>query len=559
LFTAPSAWVLFVVVFAAVAWLGRDTALGIAMACAVAAAIAWSVSSSANLRRRAVELEGKARSLRDGEQRAQGLLARLPGVVWQCNAASERVFISDVWSRLTGQPAERATGKGWAACIHSDDRQRRRSAHKIAAAKAEPYEIEFRLKAANGGFRTVVDCAAPILDEKGQLLGYAGFTIDASMRKRVESDLRQRVEDLAQDNEALQAQALDLAARLEVQKAGQREHERDASQRGEFLAALSDELRGPVQIVRDTTALLRASDLVETQLQQLETLNRAAGELSLLMGRALELSFIAAESEPDGEGRCDLREAVEQAVTAVREKTGDQDVELEALVDHSLPRSVNADEAALRCAIEEMAASALKIPGPEKLSLHADFGVQSSGGSALSVTITVDARSAPDGVIDRAFYPSEATTGATPGLGLGLCRRRVEQMGGNIGVNCEDDGRIVFWFTIPLVDLGSGGDPRRAYPRVTQESVTCSHGPVIDLSVSGMRIRCRRPPEGVFDVELADGEAALELRAEVVWAEKIGFRLHEVGLRFIDLEPQTASQLGALAARNRMRRVMGAA
>jgi hypothetical protein len=82
---------------------------------------------------------------------------------------------------------------------------------------------------------------------------------------------------------------------------------------------------------------------------------------------------------------------------------------------------------------------------------------------------------------------------------------------------------------------------------------------VLDMSLGGMRVRTIKPQEGRVDVELSDEEETICLRAEIAWCRRIGFGKHEAGLRFVDVDPQTSAQLGRLATRNRLRRVMEAA
>ncbi len=85
-------------------------------------------------------------------------------------------------------------------------------------------------------------------------------------------------------------------------------------------------------------------------------------------------------------------------------------------------------------------------------------------------------------------------------------------------------------------------DERRAQIRVPQSELHCSLGPVLDITSAGMRVMCRRTPkENWIKFDLNTTVEPLPVRAKVVWAKRLGFRKHEVGLRFIQPSPELSS------------------
>lgn len=83
------------------------------------------------------------------------------------------------------------------------------------------------------------------------------------------------------------------------------------------------------------------------------------------------------------------------------------------------------------------------------------------------------------------------------------------------------------------------------------EMVTSTLGEVLDLSSSGVRIRCGRKPEfragSELDVELNGIDGPFEVHAKVAWVRRAGLRRHEAGLEFLNLTDDARKQLAALA------------
>ena len=155
----------------------------------------------------------------------------------------------------------------------------------------------------------------------------------------------------------------------------------------------------------------------------------------------------------------------------------------------------------------------------------------------------------PHEQLDRIFEADEP--GGATGLSLAIASQLVEVMGGEMGVDSDNIGFNI-WFTVTLTN-----HDRRLYPRLRQALLETNFGPVLDLSLSGVRIRCAKPPIGEVDLELVGSGEWVPLRAEVVWVNKIGFRKHEAGLRFLDVTPETAQQLTRISLTHRVRAAKG--
>ena len=84
----------------------------------------------------------------------------------------------------------------------------------------------------------------------------------------------------------------------------------------------------------------------------------------------------------------------------------------------------------------------------------------------------------------------------------------------------------------------ASSEDRRSKIRIPQSELHCSLGQVMDISLTGMRVTCRRMPKKVVAFDLNTAVAPMPVCAKVAWAKRVGFRKYEVGLHFLDRSPE---------------------
>lgn len=113
-----------------------------------------------------------------------------PVLIWCTDAAGRCIFVNRNWLAFTGQPAaERLAGRR-PGQIHPGDALRYESISGRAIAAHEPFKIEYRLRAAEGGYRWLLEQAVPRFGRDGGFEGYIGSCSDIS-------DSHQEREELA--------------------------------------------------------------------------------------------------------------------------------------------------------------------------------------------------------------------------------------------------------------------------------------------------------------------------------------------------------------------------
>ena len=128
---------------------------------------------------------------RDVERRFREMADVAPAMLWITEPDGYCSFLSQRWYEYTGQSVEEGLGYGWATAAHPDDQAVAAAAFRDASERRASYEIDFRLRRADGAYRWVIDAGRPRFGPDGEFLGYVGSVIDVHERKQAEERLRE--------------------------------------------------------------------------------------------------------------------------------------------------------------------------------------------------------------------------------------------------------------------------------------------------------------------------------------------------------------------------------
>jgi two-component system sensor kinase FixL len=150
-----------------------------------------------------------ALALRDSEARFRQLAAAVPQIVWTSGPDGRPTYLNERWAKYTGLLS--AGADDMARVVHPDDAAAVAAAWGTARAAGEAYQVEFRLRPADGGdYRWFLARAEPVRDAGGTIVEWFGTSTDIDELKRVEAQAR-HAEALALDNEARLRAVLDGA------------------------------------------------------------------------------------------------------------------------------------------------------------------------------------------------------------------------------------------------------------------------------------------------------------------------------------------------------------
>ena len=127
------------------------------------------------------------------ERRSQGRLRRaidmVPTMGWSLHADGSLEFVNRRWLEYTGMSRKDALSRPLET-IHPDDCPLAIDKWQAVMAAKSNYEMEMRLRAADGSYRWFLVRTAPLLDAKGRVLRWYGISTDIEDRKRADAALR---------------------------------------------------------------------------------------------------------------------------------------------------------------------------------------------------------------------------------------------------------------------------------------------------------------------------------------------------------------------------------
>lgn len=141
----------------------------------------------------ALEKSAKANeNLAESKRRFRVLANSVPVLIWVSEADGTRTWFSRQWLDFTGCDPNRGTPYKWSDFIHPEDRSRCLQIIAEACADGEPFNHEYRLAHIDGTYHWVMDSGTPRFNEKGEVGGYMGSSVDINDRKQAEAAVFER-------------------------------------------------------------------------------------------------------------------------------------------------------------------------------------------------------------------------------------------------------------------------------------------------------------------------------------------------------------------------------
>jgi PAS domain S-box-containing protein len=337
------------------------------------------------------------------EQRFRALSEAIPQIVWAVGADGAHEYLSPTWYEYTGQAPDEPSHERWRKALHPDDYEECFRRWTEAAESGVPWEMEYRLRRADGVYRWHLGRSVPERED-GRVVKWYGTGTDIDEQKR--------------------------AIRI----------------RDDVLTMVSHDLRSPVSAIAVSASLLRegADDVpavlgaIDRSVQQIERLIADLLDIAAIEGGALSIhpqlwpaSALAAEA-------IDRHRAIaRQRGVTLRLLPGGDDVVVRCDRDRILQVFAN------------LMGNALKFT-PAAGAITVSHGVvRDQVRFCISDTGPGIPAHQRGRVFDR-FWRDRASGHAGTGLGLAICKGIIDQHGGQIAVQGREGEGATFVFTLPL-------------------------------------------------------------------------------------------------------------
>jgi signal transduction histidine kinase len=228
-----------------------------------------------------------------------------------------------------------------------------------------------------------------------------------------------------------------------------------------FLANMSHEIRTPLTAVLASTEILADTPLDHLQLELVEKMQRQGGTLKTLVESILDFSRIEAGQLSLASRPFDLHATVAEAGDTYESRAHGKGTCFEWNIDACVPRMVTGDPERLRQLLGKLLDNAVKFTHEGRVALvvrRATVAAEVVNGSG-SVEFVVEDTGIGISREDQAsiFEVFNQVDGSATrryegtGLGLAVCKRLAELMGGTITVDSELGAGSTFTVCLPLV------------------------------------------------------------------------------------------------------------
>ncbi|MBX3176538.1 MAG: response regulator [Candidatus Hydrogenedentes bacterium] len=227
--------------------------------------------------------------------------------------------------------------------------------------------------------------------------------------------------------------------------------------KSQFLAHISHEIRTPmnailghVQVMQDTENRTPEDEA------NLGIIARSGDHLLELLDNVLEMARIEAGQVVVNPSEFDIRETVSGLIQMFQIPCKSRNLVLASEIADSVPQCIVADQGKLRQILINLIGNAIKFTedGSVTLSVRAEESPGAPGARTLELVVVDTGHGIDPNAIERIFEPFEQAAPARnrggAGLGLPICRRHVEAMGGTIELTSDPGQGAVVTVRIPV-------------------------------------------------------------------------------------------------------------
>jgi PAS domain S-box-containing protein len=380
-------------------------------------------------------IANRTAALEASDQRSRQLFDEAPIGMAVVTMDNERFKQANArFSEMVGYSMEELAQRTPLDLTHPDDLAETQRLVKAMLEGTERCAVEKRYLRKNGETLWATRTACIIRDKDGNPRDFLIMVEDITERKRAEEGLRDAKKEADRANHA----------------------------KSEFLSRMSHELRTPLNAILGFGQLLERQNPTAQQRSRVEHIMSAGRHLLNLINEVLDISRIEAGHLQLSVEPVALAEVLEEALDLMRPLASDRSMQL--CVDAQLDKDLHvlADHQRLKQVLLNLLTNAVKytaVGGRVEVSLHP------LGSSKTRVVVSDSGAGIAPEKLARLFTPFERLgvehSGVEgTGLGLALCQRLMQAMGGDIGVDSTVGKGSSFWIDLPAAD-----SPLKALPK----------------------------------------------------------------------------------------------
>ena len=346
------------------------------------------------------------------------VINNLNEVVFQTGRSGSWRWLNHAWERLTGFDVGESIGTYFLSYFHPEDRNDfHEQMNKLLLHRVESTVFEYRIQKKGGGYSWCDVFIKFEYDKRGNFMGTTGTIKDQTLRKQTEERLVRTNEDLAIRSEKLAAAA-------------------------QLAAGIAHEVRNPLTSVKGFLQLLEKKESTNSYY---EIIFSEISRIELVLSELLTL----AKPQNTFFNKVELNDLLKQVTTLIESNAILNDVELKI----NAPKNevyIFADANQIKQVLINLM----------KNAIEAIDSSEGSGVLTISMTVQPDSVSLyiedngcgiPKDYLNRLGEPFFTTKETGTGLGLSVCLTIVEQHGGEMIIESEEEVGSTFVMKLPLI------------------------------------------------------------------------------------------------------------
>ena len=275
----------------------------------------------------------------------------------------------------------------------------------------------------------------------------------AKAQESMRADLQAATQRLEQANDSLEARVRERTHELALAKEAADNANRA---KADFLANMSHEIRTPMNAILGLAHLAVRAGLPPRQHEHLLKIQQAGNHLMGLLNDILDTSKIDSGMLALEHSEFALDDVLNNVSNLVGSKAADKGLELVFDIARDVPQHLLGDPLRLAQVLVNYAGNAVKFTDHGEIDIEVrvlersetevllEFGVRDTG---IGLSPEQQAR------LFQSFEQADVSTTRRyggSGLGLSICKKLAEMMGGSVGVRSEPGQGSRFWFTARL-------------------------------------------------------------------------------------------------------------
>jgi two-component system, NarL family, sensor histidine kinase EvgS len=363
----------------------------------------------------------QSRARRHAELKLLDLAEGLPGTAYQARSDAHGgslrfEFVSASSEELFGIARQSIIQNAdliW-ACVLEEDRRAIAAAVENSARTLKPHRHDFRIKCAAGETRWIRSHSSVRREPDGSIL-WNGYWLDISGQKLLEQSLHDA---------------------KEAAEAGNRT-------KSIFLATMSHEIRTPMNGVLGMLELLSLTTLDGEQRTTLEVVRESGKSLQRIIDDILDFSKIEADKLEVRPTVASIASTVKAVSNIFSGNASSKHVDLTCCIDPQISPALFVDAMRLRQILNNFVSNALKFTEKGRIEIRAECLGRADGEERVRFSVTDTGIGISEEDQARLFQPFvQAADEIAPrfggtGLGLTICKRLAQMMGGSIDMVSE--------------------------------------------------------------------------------------------------------------------------